>query len=134
MGRRSPRRKIGAPVRVLVGTPASRRTIMLKPEITDVGSEDFLVWDDCSLLPQPAGARDPRLSHHRQQSGHFKAKQKSVDLESDGGAVYSTRSTTSTAFSAVDRARGLESVRVPLGVGEWHARAERYGPPHRGDV
>src|SRR3970040_2176175 len=53
MGRALAAPQIGAPVRVIfveINKPKFR-AVMVNPEITDVGAEDFLVWDDCFSFP-----------------------------------------------------------------------------------
>src|SRR5207245_1122274 len=52
MGRAMAAPQIGAPVRVVVvEIPKQMRWVMVNPEITDVGPDDFLVWDDCFCFP-----------------------------------------------------------------------------------
>jgi peptide deformylase len=52
MGRALAAPQIGAPVRVVfVEITGKQRWTMINPEITDVGSQDFLVWDDCFSFP-----------------------------------------------------------------------------------
>lgn len=42
--------QIGAPLRIVyVETP--RPCFMVNPEIVDIGTEDFMVWDDCFSVP-----------------------------------------------------------------------------------
>ena len=51
MGRALAAPQIGAPLRVVLVEIGKYRATMINPEITDVGSEDFLVWDDCFSFP-----------------------------------------------------------------------------------
>src|SRR5437879_10893317 len=51
MGRALAAPQIGAPVRVVLIEIGKFRATMVNPEITDVGSEDFHVWDDCFSFP-----------------------------------------------------------------------------------
>jgi peptide deformylase len=53
MGRALAAPQIGAPVRVVVVDieGAKQRITLINPEVTDVGSEDFEVWDDCFSFP-----------------------------------------------------------------------------------
>jgi len=52
MGRALAAPQIGAPVRVVfVEIKGKQRWTLVNPEITDVGSQDFLVWDDCFSFP-----------------------------------------------------------------------------------
>src|SRR5438445_10731742 len=43
--------QIGAPVRVVLVEIGKFRATMVNPELTDVGSEDFPVYDDCCSFP-----------------------------------------------------------------------------------
>src|SRR5216117_3556972 len=47
MGRALAAPQIGAPVRIVFVQMDKQRWTMINPEITDVGRDDFLVWDDC---------------------------------------------------------------------------------------
>ena len=51
MGRALAAPQIGAPVRVILVEIGKFRATMINPEITDVGAEDFHVWDDCFSFP-----------------------------------------------------------------------------------
>ncbi|MFQ5702834.1 MAG: peptide deformylase [Gemmatimonadales bacterium] len=50
MGRGLAAPQIGAPVRV-VYIEIENPVLLINPEITDVGTDDFLVWDDCFSIP-----------------------------------------------------------------------------------
>ncbi len=51
MGRALAAPQIGAPVRIVFVQTDKQRWTMINPEITDVGPDDFLVWDDCFSFP-----------------------------------------------------------------------------------
>src|SRR5256885_5207759 len=51
MGRAMAAPQIGAPVRIVFVQMDKQRWTMINPEITDVGPDDFLVWDDCFSFP-----------------------------------------------------------------------------------
>src|SRR5437667_11166934 len=51
MGRALAAPQIGAPVRVVLVEVGKFRACMVNPEIKDVGSEDFPVWDDWFSFP-----------------------------------------------------------------------------------
>jgi len=51
MGRALAAPQIGAPVRIVFVQTDKQRWTMINPEITDVGRDDFLVWDDCFSFP-----------------------------------------------------------------------------------
>ena len=44
--------QVGAPIRMVHIELPDRRWTLVNPEITDVGDDDFLVWDDCFSFPQ----------------------------------------------------------------------------------
>ncbi|MDH3456914.1 MAG: peptide deformylase [Gemmatimonadota bacterium] len=50
MGRGLAAPQIGAPLR-LVYIEIDRPMFLVNPEIVDIGSEDFMVWDDCFSVP-----------------------------------------------------------------------------------
>src|ERR1044071_3219817 len=50
MGRALAASQIGAPIRV-VYVDAGKPWVLINPEIVDVGTDDFLVWDDCFSFP-----------------------------------------------------------------------------------
>jgi peptide deformylase len=51
MGRALAAPQIGAPVRIVFVQMDKQRWNMVNPEITDVGPDDFQVWDDCFSFP-----------------------------------------------------------------------------------
>jgi len=51
MGRALAAPQIGAPVRIVFIEFDKQRWTMVNPEITDVGPDDFVVWDDCFCFP-----------------------------------------------------------------------------------
>jgi len=133
MGRAIAAPQIGAPVRVLVVDPGKSRTIMLNPEITDVGSEDFLVWDDCFSFPNLL-VRVTRAYRITVGYEDIKGKQKSIDLEGPMAELLQHEIDHLDGILAVDRAVGLDPFAFRSEWEKLHARAERYGPPTPRDV
>lgn len=133
MGRAIAAPQIGAPVRVLVVDPGKQRTIMLNPEITDVDSEDFLVWDDCFSFPNLL-VRVTRAYRITVSYQDIKGKQKSVDLEGPMAELLQHEIDHLDGILAVDRAVGLDPFAFRSEWEKLHARAERYGPPTPRDV
>ncbi len=50
MGRGLAAPQIGAPLR-LIYIETSQPSFLINPEIVEIGTEDFLVWDDCFSIP-----------------------------------------------------------------------------------
>lgn len=50
MGRGLTAPQIGAPLR-LIYIETSQPSFLINPEIVEIGTEDFLVWDDCFSIP-----------------------------------------------------------------------------------
>jgi peptide deformylase len=51
MGRALAAPQIVAPVRIVFVELDRQRWVMVNPEVTDVGPDDFTVWDDCFSVP-----------------------------------------------------------------------------------
>jgi peptide deformylase len=58
MGRGIAAPQIGAPIR-LVYIEIDRPWVLINPEIVDIGTDDFLVWDDCFSFPARVPNQDP---------------------------------------------------------------------------
>src|SRR5436853_6885677 len=80
MGRALAAPQIGAPVRIVFVAIDKQRWTMINPEITDVGPDDFLVWDDCFSFPNLL----VRVTRAYQLPGSYtdqKATQHTIDVE-----------------------------------------------------
>ena len=134
MGRALAAPQIGAPVRVVfVETKEKQRWTMVNPEITDVGSEDFTVWDDCFSFPNLL-VRVTRAYRITVGYEDIKGKQKSIDLEGPMAELLQHEIDHLDGILAVDRAVGLDPFAFRSEWEKLHARAERYGPPTPRDV
>src|SRR3989442_1674628 len=80
MGRAMAAPQIGAPVRIVFVQMDKQRWTMINPEITDVGPDDFLVWDDCFSFPS-VFVRVPRAYTATLTYTDLKGKQHTMQLE-----------------------------------------------------
>ena len=134
MGRAIAAPQIGAPVRVLVVDPGKKnRTVMVNPEITDVGSGDFLVWDDCFSFPNLL-VRVTRAYHISVSYQDMQGKPHTVELEGPMAELLQHEIDHLDGILAVDRATGLDPFAFRSEWEKLHTPAERYGPPTPRDV
>jgi len=133
MGRALSAPQIGAPVRIVLVELDKQRWVMVNPEITDVGAEDFAVWDDCFSFPNilVRVRRAYQLSltyrdltnklHTRELTGPL-AELVQHELDHLDGIL------------AVDRASGLDPFAFKNEWSRVHEPGERYGPPSPREV
>ena len=134
MGRALAAPQIGAPVRVVfVETKAKQRWTMINPEIIDVGSEDFLVWDDCfsfpNLLVRVTRAYRASLSYQ-----DLEGERHTMELEGPMAELLQHEIDHLDGILAVDRASGLDPFAFRTEWEKLHDMAERYGPPKPREV
>ena len=128
MGRAMAAPQIGAPVRVVLVEIGKFRATMINPEITDVGSEDFHVWDDCFSFPNLL-VRVTRAYRASLRYTDLKGKQVTMELEGPMAELLQHEIDHLDGVLAVDRATGLDPFCLRE---EWqrHWGAEgRYGKP-----
>jgi peptide deformylase len=124
--------QIGAPVRVIVvdidGT--KQRITLVNPEITDVGSEDFEVWDDCFCFPGLL----VRVNRAYRITANY------VDLKGKPHTIECVGPMAELLQHEIDHLDGILALDHPAGVDpfafrvEWdrrHDPSERYGPPRQ---
>ena len=128
MGRALAAPQIGAPLRlVVVETPGLNATLV-NPEITDVGPDDFQVWDDCFSFPglyvHVTRAFQVTLSYQ-----DLRGKPHSVALEGPLAELVQHEIDHLDGILAVDRAAGLDPFAFRAEWEKVHRPADRYGPP-----
>jgi peptide deformylase len=134
MGRALAAPQIGAPVRVVfVEITGKRRWTMINPEITDVGSEDFLVWDDCFSFPNLL-VRVTRAYRVSLSYTDLKGNQVTSELEGPMAELLQHEIDHLDGILAVDRASGLDPFSYRSEWEKIHDLAERYGPPRPREV
>jgi peptide deformylase len=128
MGRALAAPQIGAPVRIVFVQMDKQRWTMINPEISDVGRDDFLVWDDCFSFPNLL-VRVTRAYQITVSFTDLKGKQRTLPLEGAMAELLQHEVDHLDGILALDRPSGLD----PLAFrSEWekrHEPAERYGPP-----
>lgn len=128
MGRAMAAPQVGAPVRIVVVETDRQRWTLLNPEITDVGSDDFLVWDDCfsfpNLVVRVTRAYRLSLTYH-----DLKGKTHTMDLEGPMAELLQHEIDHLDGILAVDRATGLDPFAFRTEWEKLHGPSERYGPP-----
>src|SRR5439155_1708192 len=80
MGRALAASQSGAPVRIVFVEVDKYRSTMTNPDITDVGPDDFLVWDDCYSFPNML-VRVTRASTATLTYTDLKGKQHTMQLD-----------------------------------------------------
>jgi peptide deformylase len=129
MGRAIAAPQIGAPVRlVVVEIPGQMRWVMVNPEITDVGPEDFLVWDDCLCFPNLL-VHVSRAYHISVSWQDLSGETHTEELDGPLAELIQHEIDHLDGILAVDRATGLDPFAF---LKEWeklHEPAERYGAP-----
>jgi peptide deformylase len=128
MGRAMAAPQIGAPVRVVLVEVGKFRAAMVNPEITDVGSHDFVVWDDCfsfpNLLVRVTRAHRVNLTYQ-----DLKAVTRTMELAGPMAELLQHEIDHLDGILAVDRATGLDPFAFRAEWEKVHDPAERYGPP-----
>jgi peptide deformylase len=134
MGRAMAAPQIGAPVRlVLVEITGKQRWTMVNPEITDVGPEDFLVWDDCFSFPNLL-VRVTRAYRVTLTYEDLKGKSHSMELEGPMAELLQHEIDHLDGILAVDRASGLDPFAFRSEWEKLHDVEERYGSPKPREV
>src|SRR5260221_1316738 len=123
-----------APVRVVfVEIKGKQRWTLVNPEIADVGSEDFLVWDDCfsfpNLLVRVTRAHRATLTYQ-----DLEGETHAMELEGPMAELLQHEIDHLDGILAVDRASGLDPFAFRSEWEKLHDTSERYGPPKPREV
>jgi peptide deformylase len=133
MGRALAAPQIGAPVRIVFVEIDKQRWTMINPEITDVGPEDFLVWDDCfsfpNLLVRVSRAYKATLGYT-----DLKGKQHTMQLEGPMAELLQHEIDHLDGILALDHATGPDPFAFRAEWEKLHNPSERYGPPKTRDM
>jgi peptide deformylase len=135
MGRALAAPQIGAPVRVIfveINKPKFR-AVMLNPEITDVGADDFLVWDDCFSFPNLL-VRVNRAYRATLKYTDLKGKPVTMELEGPMAELLQHELDHLDGILALDRPSGLDPFAYRTEWEKLHKPADRYGPPRPREV
>ncbi len=119
--------QIGAPVRI-VYVEMDRPWPLINPEIVDIGTEDFTVWDDCFSFPNLM-IRVQRAYRIRVRYQDLKGNAQEVDLEGDRAELLQHEIDHLDGVLAVDRADGMDPFCLREEWNRWYTSGERYGEP-----
>jgi peptide deformylase len=108
---------------------AKQRVTLVNPEITDVGSEDFEVWDDCFSFPELL-VRVNRAYRITVQYVDTKGKPHTMECEGPLAELLQHEIDHLDGILALDRAVGLDPFALRSEWGKHHAASERYAQPH----
>ena len=133
MGRALAAPQIGAPVRMIIVETKKQRWIMVNPEITDVGPDDFLVWDDCFCFPQLL-VRVSRAYQVTVAYADLKGKTHSMSVEGPMAELLQHELDHLDGILALDRPAGTDPFAFRTEWDKYHKPAERYGEPKPRDV
>lgn len=133
MGRALAAPQIGAPVRIVVVETGKQRWTMVNPEITDVGSEDFLVWDDCFSFPQLL-VRVSRAYHVSVTYQDLKGKVHTMNVDGPMAELLQHELDHLDGILALDRPAGTDPFAFRSEWEKNHKPAERYDEPKPRDV
>jgi peptide deformylase len=119
--------QIGAPVRI-VHIEMDRPWTLVNPEIVDIGTEDFTVWDDCFSFPNML-VRVQRAYHIRLRYEDLKGEVHEIDLERDLAELLQHELDHLDGVLAVDRAHGNDPFCLREEWNRLYTASNRYGEP-----
>ena len=119
--------QIGAPVRV-VHVEMDQPWTLVNPEIVDIGTEDFSVWDDCFSFPNFL-VRVQRAHHIRIRYQDLKGEPHEIDLEHDRAELLQHEIDHLDGVLAVDRAYGADPFCLREEWSRLYTTSDRYGEP-----
>jgi peptide deformylase len=129
MGRAIAASQVGAPVRI-VYAEMDRPWVLINPEIVEVGSEDFPVWDDCFSFPNLL-VRVLRAYRIRVRYLDARGEAREVDVEGDRAELLQHEIDHLDGVLAVDRPHGPHPFCLREEWNRLYTAADRYGLPHR---
>lgn len=119
--------QIGAPIR-MVYLETDRPWFLINPEITDVGTDDFLVWDDCFSFPDLM-VKVQRAHHVRVRYTDERGNTQEIEAEGELAELLQHEIDHLDGVLAVDLATGVDPFCL---TSEWDKRVEheeRYSAP-----
>ncbi|HEU4700776.1 MAG TPA: peptide deformylase [Gemmatimonadales bacterium] len=121
--------QIGAPVRIVyVEFSPDEPWVLINPEITDVGTDDFTVWDDCFSFPNLL-VRVQRAYRIRVRWQDVKGQSHETELEGDQAELLQHELDHLDGVLAVDRPHGLDPFCLKQEWNRLHSHEGRFGPP-----
>ncbi|MBI4501785.1 MAG: peptide deformylase [Gemmatimonadetes bacterium] len=127
MGRALAAPQIGAPMSI-VYVEIDRPWVLINPEIVDVGTEDFAVWDDCFSFPDLM-VRVQRAFHVSVRYQDLRGKIHTVELDGDIAELIQHEIDHLEGVLAVDRPVGLDPFCLREEWNQHYSFLGRYGSP-----
>ena len=119
--------QIGAPVRI-VFVEIDRPWPLINPEIVDIGTDDFAVWDDCFSFPGLV-VRVQRAHRIRVRYQDMKGDKFETDLEGDRAELLQHEIDHLDGVLALDRAHGPDPFCLREEWNRWYTPGHRYAAP-----
>ena len=119
--------QIGAPVRI-VYCEMARPWILINPEIIEVGTDDFTVWDDCFSFPNLL-VRVQRAWRIRVRYQDTKGESHEVELERDMAELMQHEIDHLDGVLAVDRPHGPHPFCLREEWNRLYTEPDRYSAP-----
>lgn len=119
--------QIGAPVR-LIYVDMGQPWPLLNPEIVDIGTDDFTVWDDCLSIPDLM-IRVLRAYRIKVRYQDAKGVEQVVELEGDRAELLQHEIDHLDGVLPVDRPHGLDPFCYRAEWERFYAEQGRYGVP-----
>jgi len=117
--------QIGAPVRI-VHLELAEPWTLVNPEIVDIGTEDFTVWDDCFSFPNLL-VRVQRAYHIRVRYQDLRGETHEITLDGDRAELLQHEIDHLDGVLAVDRACGADPFCLREEWNRHYTAADRYG-------
>lgn len=127
MGRGLAAPQIGAPIR-LVYIEVEEPWFLFNPEIVDVGTEDFFVWDDCFSFPDLM-VQVQRAHHIRVKYTDDQGTDREVDATGPLAELLQHELDHLDGVLAVDRPAGLDPFCLREEWNKLYTELKRYGQP-----
>ena len=119
--------QIGAPVRI-VYVEMNEPLVLINPEIVEVGTEDFTVWDDCFSFPN-LWVRVLRAYRILVRYQDVKGDAKEIDLEGERSELIQHEIDHLDGVLAVDRTHGRHPFCLREEWNRLYVPSARYGRP-----
>ncbi len=132
MGRGLAAPQIGAPIRI-VYLETDRPWFLVNPEIVDIGTRDFMVWDDCFSIPNLL-VRVQRAHHIKVQYTDLTGKSHEVAADDDLAELLQHELDHLDGVLMVDRPAGLDPFCIREEWNKHYSQDGRYGEPYERDV
>jgi peptide deformylase len=120
--------QIGAPVRVLHIEMDDTPWTLVNPEIIDIGTEDFTVWDDCFSIPDLM-VRVQRAYRVRVKWDDLKGESHEAELVGDKAELVQHEIDHLDGILVVDHPHGLDPFCLRAEWQRYHSDEGRYSAP-----